>query len=189
MSRLNSCDDTTGLPAAQAGRVREEETPFGRRTFERSLRVSSHRGRGGISVATTTVLWKEGMHFCTHVKSGELLCDESSEVGTAYPSAPELLMASLGSCIGSVLVYFADRHDINLEGMQIDLDWEMTEGPRRISRIDIGVIIPAHLDDEALATLERVAGTCLIHNTLLHPPQIGLALQGSARRPPSTEES
>jgi uncharacterized OsmC-like protein len=129
------------------------------------------------------------MHFCTHVKSGELLCDESSEVGVAYPSAPELLMASLGSCVGSVLVYFADRHDIDLEGMRIDLDWEMAEEPYRISRIDIGVTIPAHLDDEVMATLERVAGTCLIHNTLLHPPQIGLALQGNARKPPPREET
>ena len=65
-------------------------------------------------MATTSVVWKEGMHFCTKVESGQLMCDESSEVGKAYPSAPELLMASLGSCIASVLVYFAQRHDIAL---------------------------------------------------------------------------
>ena len=134
-------------------------------------------------MATTSVLWKEGMHFCTHVKSGQLLCDESSEIGAAYPSAPELLMASLGSCIGAVLVYFANRHDIDLEGMRIDLDWEMAERPHRISRIDIGVAIPARLDEERLATLERVAHTCLIHNTLTHPPQSGLALRRGTRKP------
>lgn len=135
-------------------------------------------------MATTTVLWKEGMHFCTHVKSGQLLCDESSEIGAAYPSAPELLMASLGSCIGSVLVYFADRHGLNLEGMRIDLDWEMAERPHRIGKIDISVAIPARLDEERTATLERVAHACLIHNTLTHPPQISLDLQGGTRRPP-----
>jgi uncharacterized OsmC-like protein len=129
-------------------------------------------------MATTTVLWKEGMHFCTHVDSGQLMCDESSEIGRAYPSAPELLMASLGSCIGSVLVYFSTRHDIDLEGMRITLNWEMAEKPHRIGKIDISVAIPTDLDDEGMATLERVAHTCLIHSTLTHPPEISLDLRG-----------
>jgi uncharacterized OsmC-like protein len=130
-------------------------------------------------MATTTVLWKEGMHFCTHVESGQLMCDESSEAGKAYPSAPELLMASLGSCIGSVLVYFSTRHDIDLEGMRIDLDWEMAERPHRIGEIRIGVSIPRALPAEQLSTLERVAHSCLIHNTLTHPPEIGLELSAA----------
>ncbi len=130
-------------------------------------------------MATTTVLWKEGMHFCSHVESGQLMCDESSEVGKAYPSAPELLMASLGSCIGSVLVYFSTRHDIDLEGMRIDLDWEMAEKPHRIGEIRIAVRIPRALPQEQVGTLERVAQSCLIHNTLTHPPKIGLELSAA----------
>ena len=128
----------------------------------------------------TTVLWKKGMHFCTHVESGELMCDESSEVGKAYPSAPELLLASLGSCIRCVLVYFADRHDIDLEGMSIGLDWEIAEGPHRIGAIDIAVSIPKHLPPDQAKTLDRVAHSCLIHNTLTHPPAISLDLTTAA---------
>jgi len=128
----------------------------------------------------TTVLWKKGMHFCTHVESGELMCDESSEVGKTYPSAPELLLASLGSCIGSVLVYFADRHAIDLEGMKIDLGWEIAEDPHRIGAIDIAVSIPKHISPEQAKTLERVAHACLIHNTLTHPPAISLDLTAAA---------
>jgi len=131
-------------------------------------------------MAKTTVLWKEGMHFCTHVQSGQLMCDESSEVGKAYPSAPELLMASLGSCIGSVLVYFAQRRDISLEGMRIDLDWSAAEEPHRIGEIDIGLALPATVPKKQYAALERVAHACLIHNTLTHPPKISLALSASA---------
>ncbi len=120
-------------------------------------------------MATTTVVWQQGMHFCTRVESGELMCDESSEVGKAYPSAPELLMASLGSCIGSVLVYFAGRHDIAL-------DWRLAERPHRIGEIDISVSLPRSVSDKERATLERVAHSCMIHNTLIHPPQIALEL-------------
>ena len=127
-------------------------------------------------MATTSVVWKEGMHFCTKVESGELMCDESSEVGKAYPSAPELLMASLGSCTASALVYFAQRHDIALEGMRVDLDWEGAEGPHRIGEIDVRVSLPESVSESERTTLERVAHACLIHNTLTHPPEIALTL-------------
>jgi putative redox protein len=131
-------------------------------------------------MATTSVVWKEGMHFCTKVESGELMCDESSEVGKAYPSAPELLMASLGSCIASVLVYFAQRHDIVLEGMRVDLDWEVAEEPHRIGEIDVRVSVPRSLSESERTTLERVAHACLIHNTLTHPPEIALTLSAGS---------
>ncbi len=125
---------------------------------------------------SVTVVWKQGMHFCTHLPSGQLMCDESSEVGAAYPSAPELLMASLGSCIGSVLVHFAERHQIQLEGMEISLDWHIAERPHRIGRIDIAVALPGAVPETERQTLERVAHACLIHNTLTHPPAISLQM-------------
>ena len=131
-------------------------------------------------MATTSVVWKEGMHFCTKVESGQLMCDESSEVGKAYPSAPELLMASLGSCIASVLVYFAQRHDIALEGMQVDLDWEVAERPHRIGAIDVRVSVPGSISEGEQTKLERVAHACLIHNTLTHPPEIALTLSAGS---------
>jgi len=129
-------------------------------------------------VARTTVVWRQGMHFCTTTQSGQLMCDESSEMGAVYPSSPELLMASLGSCIGSVLVYFAERRGIRLEGMSIDLDWKIKENPHRIGQIDIAVSIPQELSKEQQKVLTRVAEECLIHNTLRIPPQMNMTLSG-----------
>jgi uncharacterized OsmC-like protein len=133
-------------------------------------------------MAKTTVIWKEGMHFCTSTPSGQLMCDESSEIGAAYPSSPELLMASLGSCIGSVLVYFAERHGLSLEGMSIDLDWRIAEHPHRLGQIDVDVAIPQPLTPEQQRMLGRVAEDCLIHNTLTHPPQVNMTLKGGQPR-------
>jgi len=106
------------------------------------------------------------------------MCDESSEIGLVYPSAPELLMASLGSCIGSVLVVFAERHGISLEGMTIDLDWKIAEHPHRLGQIGVVVSIPTSISADQQKVLTRVAEDCLIHNTLSHPPQIALRLSG-----------
>lgn len=118
------------------------------------------------------------MHFCTSTQSGQLMCDESSEIGAAYPSSPELLMASLGSCIGSVLVVFAERHGIRLEGMSIDLDWGLAEHPHRIGEISVAVRVPHALTKDQERTLARVAEECLIHNTLRVPPKLKLTLAG-----------
>jgi len=123
-------------------------------------------------MVTTTVVWKEGMHFCTRVQSGELMCDESSEIGAAYPSSPELLMASLGSCIASVLVVYGSHHGYELDGLKVELDWTLADAPHRIGGIHIRVHLPANVPEAERPVFERVAHSCLIHNTLTHPPKI-----------------
>lgn len=125
---------------------------------------------------STTVRYHHGLSFCTSTESGQVLCEPDE--GKEYPSAPELLMASLGSCIGSVILYFADRHGIEYQGMEINLDWEQAERPHRIGQIKVEVKMPGPLSEEQQEVLERVAHQCLIHNTLTHPPEIALSLEG-----------
>ena len=127
-------------------------------------------------MVTTTVVWREGMHFCTKVQSGQLMCDESSEIGAAYPSSPELLMASLGSCIASVLVLYGRHHEYDLDGLSVELDWKLAESPHRIGEIAVRVHLPGCIPAEQQPIFERVAHTCLIHNTLSHPPTVKMEL-------------
>ena len=129
---------------------------------------------------TTTVVWEQGMHFCTQAQAGRLMCDESSEIGMVYPSSPELLMASLGSCIASVLVVYGMRHELALDGLRVELSWAAADNPRRIGAIDISVHLPPQIDVAQRPVLERVAHACLIHNTLTHPPSITVAFPADA---------
>ena len=124
----------------------------------------------------TTVRYSHGLYFCSDLESGHVLCDAFSDKGKEYPSAPELLMVSLGSCIGAVLITYADRHSINYEGLEIALDWQVAEHPHRIARIDVAMRMPGPLTEEQMKILERVADQCLIHATLLNPPQIKTTL-------------
>jgi uncharacterized OsmC-like protein len=126
-----------------------------------------------------TVVWKGGMQFCAETKSGALTCDESSAEGVLGPSAPEMLLASLGSCIASVIVVFGERHGLELEGMSVRLDYKLADNPYRMGEISIAVHLPQRLTEEQRRVLERVADACLIHNTLLHPPKITLHLGGA----------
>jgi uncharacterized OsmC-like protein len=124
----------------------------------------------------TTVRYHHGLSFCADLEAGRVFCDALSDKGKEYPSAPELLMVSLGSCIGAVLATYADRHALNYQGLEVSLDWQLAEHPHRVGRIDITVHMPGPLTDEQLEVLKRVAETCLIHNTLLHAPEVQLEL-------------
>jgi putative redox protein len=125
-----------------------------------------------------TVVWEGGMQFCAETKAGKLRCDESS-AGSLGPSAPELLLASLGSCIASVIVIFGERHGMRLEGMAVHMDYKLADHPYRMGEISIAVHVPQRLTPAERATLERVAETCLIHATLQHPPKMTLELAGA----------
>ncbi len=134
---------------------------------------------------TTIVEWRHGRHFCAELASGRVMCDESELTGKQFPSSAELLMASLGSCIGAVLVTFADRHEINLEEMTIELHWHLADNPHRIGEISVSVNIPHTLTAEQKLTLTNVAHSCLIHNTLTHKPEIAIELTSvGARKKP-----
>jgi uncharacterized OsmC-like protein len=120
------------------------------------------------------------MTFCTEFNSMRVMCDEE---GKDYPSAPDLLMAALGSCTAAVITTFARRHDLPMAALEIRLEWEIAEKPHRIAYIRQTLTLPGALTEEQRKTLARVAGQCLIHNTLLHAPQIDLAIEtkGSQR--------
>ena len=88
----------------------------------------------------------------------------------------ELFIASLAMCAGVFVVYFAERHDIPLEGMRIEADYQMADGPRRVAAITLRVRMPASLTPQHQAALQRAAEQCVVHNTLRHPPEVTVSV-------------
>jgi len=87
-------------------------------------------------------------------------------------------MVSLGSCIGAVIVTYSDRHGITYEGLEVGLDWALAaDPPHRIGRIAVEVRMPGPVTDEQIEILKRVANQCLIHNTLMHSPEMTVELR------------
>jgi len=87
---------------------------------------------------------------------------------------PELLLASLGSCIGAYVESYCRQARIPYEDMTINIDWEKAKDPARIGKIRADVKIPS---DEAKAKTQailRAAESCLVHNTFKYPPEIGI---------------
>lgn len=110
----------------------------------------------------------------THGPSGMTLhtdapVDNGGSGGSFSPT--DLVATALGTCVMTIVGLIADRHELNLEGMQVTVLKEMVADPvRRIGSLKTTVTVPAGaVDDPAMRSrIETAAGKCPVHQSL-HP--------------------
>ena len=103
-------------------------------------------------------------------------CDQPQENG-GYDEGmtpPELLLASLGSCAGFYAAQYLRKYKLATEGTRVRVTAEKVKDPARMENFRIEIETPIDLSEQHRAGVERAVHHCLIHNTLLHPPQIAL---------------
>ena len=93
---------------------------------------------------------------------------------------PELLLASLGSCAAYYAVDYLKRNRIPQEGVTARVTAEKVKSPFRLDNFRIEVKVPGDFDEAHLKGLEEAVHRCFIHNTLLHPPKIEVAIEATA---------
>jgi len=82
-------------------------------------------------------------------------------------SPTDLVATALGVCIPTIMGIVAEREQINLAGMRISVQKEMSaEPPRRIARLAVRILMPQGLTEIQKTKLERAALTCPVHQTL-----------------------
>lgn len=96
---------------------------------------------------------------------------------------PELLLASLGSCAAYYAVDYLKRSKIDAGAVKTRVTADKVKGPFRLDNFNIAVEVDAELDDAQVKGLEDAVHRCLIHNTLLHPPKMNLAIRAAVAEP------
>ena len=96
---------------------------------------------------------------------------------------PELLLASLGSCAAYYAVDYLKRSKIAADSVKARVTAEKVKAPFRLDNFNIEVEVEAELDDAQLKGLEDAVHRCLIHNTLLYPPKMNLAIRTAIAKP------
>jgi uncharacterized OsmC-like protein len=88
---------------------------------------------------------------------------------------PELLLASLGSCAGFYAAQYLRKHKLATEGARVYVSCEKVKDPvPRMSNFVIDVAPPVELVEEHRKGLYQAVEHCLVHNTLLHAPEISI---------------
>ena len=87
---------------------------------------------------------------------------------------PELMLASLGSCAGFYAAAYLRKHKLAETGTRVRVTAEKAKNPARLENFRIEIETPVELTEAHRKGVEDAVHHCLIHNTLLHPPQITL---------------
>jgi len=114
--------------------------------------------------------------------TGKLHCDAThgpsqSTISTDAPadnkgkgetfSPTDLVATALGTCISTTMGIKADQLGVNLQGMTVKVDKEMSKDPpRRIVGLPSEVRIPLPADSPHREVLEQTALNCPVHKSL-----------------------
>jgi uncharacterized OsmC-like protein len=128
-----------------------------------------------------SVRYTDGVRFETECRGHRVLCDQPAESGgeNAGMSPPEFLLTSLGTFAGYYALQYLRTRSLPVEGLQVRVVAEKASGPARLGAFRIEVAAP-ELEAQHQEGILRAVKLCLVHNTLLHPPQIETVLLARA---------
>jgi uncharacterized OsmC-like protein len=118
------------------------------------------------------------VRFSIQARSHSIVCDQPADNGgeDAGMTPPELMLASLGSCAAFYAVQYLKARDLAQSGVEVTVTAEKLKQPARLGNFKILVASPVSLTEEQTQGLMRSVHHCLIHNTLLSPPEIAIEL-------------
>ncbi len=116
--------------------------------------------------------------FAIQSRSHTILCDQPAENGgeDSGMTPPELLLASLGSCAAFYAVQYLKTRNLAETGVEVTVTAEKLKQPARLGNFGVRVVCPLALTEDQTEGLMRSVHHCLIHNTLLAPPEIKIEL-------------
>jgi uncharacterized OsmC-like protein len=127
------------------------------------------------------VIYEGDLHCrVTHGPSGAVLATDAPKdnMGKGESFSPtDLLAASLGSCMMTLMGIYAARHAINLKGTTVEVQKEMATEPRRVGKLTVIIQMPGKIDKTQRAALEKAALTCPVHKSLHPDTQIPVSFQ------------
>jgi uncharacterized OsmC-like protein len=124
-----------------------------------------------------SVKYLEGRSFEASVRNHKFNIDlplaaRGSDTG---PTPPELFVASLASCVGMYLVFYCEKAKMDPAGIKIEADYEKTVD--RIEKISVEFSLPSAKSEEEREGALEWAEKCLVHNTILHKPEIKITFK------------
>lgn len=123
---------------------------------------------------TAKVEYKEKLRTeCIHIKSGTQIETDAptDNNGNGERFSPtDLVATALASCMMTLMGIAIQGRDLNIDGTYCEVEKIMSASPRRISQINIKMILPENktYSDKDKAILEKAALTCPVHFSL-HP--------------------
>ena len=120
-----------------------------------------------------------GVQFSIKARQHVIVSDQPTENGgfDEGMTPPEMLLASLGSCAGFYAAQYLKKHNLATEGTIVRVTADKAREPARLDNFRIALEIPGDLNQQHLEGVRLAVHHCLIHNTLLNPPNISISVR------------
>lgn len=108
-----------------------------------------------------------GVRFTAEARQHRVLLDQPAEDGaTDHGMSPaELLLASLGGCVGQYVAQYLQLRGLSAEGLLVRVNARPSSRPLRFKDFQIEVIVPA-LTQRQLRDLEKSFPAGLVQNAI-----------------------
>ena len=125
-----------------------------------------------------SVAYQGGTRYDVLTDRHTVVTDQPVEDGGADAgmSPVELFVGSVASCVGYFVGQFCARHDISREGLRVEAEWTMAEGPHRVGQVQLAIRLPHRVTPELKERLLKVAHGCTVHQSIVAPAQISIDL-------------
>jgi len=126
------------------------------------------------------------VQFEVKARNHTIVCDQPESAGgfDEGMTPPEMLLASLGTCAGYYAVEYLKARNLPLEGLRVRVTADKAPArsnvPVRLNDFLIEVEYAQPVEPRHRDGISRAVHACLIHNTLLYPPRIEVAVVGPA---------
>jgi putative redox protein len=128
------------------------------------------------------VKYLDGTRFEAQARGHSVVCDQPAGAGGTDQgmTPPELLLASVGTCVMYYAAEYLKTRRISTEGLLVRTEAEKAMGPARLSKFRIVIELPASVEDRHREGARRAGERCLIKNTLLVAPEVELTVESPA---------
>ncbi len=128
-----------------------------------------------------TIKHLERVKFAIQARSHTIQCDQpiENDGDDTGMTPPELMLASLGSCAAFYAVQYLKARNLAETGVVVSVTADKLMQPPRLGNFKVNVVCPVSLTEDQNAGIMRAIHRCLIHNTLLAPPEILIELTTS----------
>jgi uncharacterized OsmC-like protein len=122
------------------------------------------------------------VQFEIKARQHKIVCDQPPENGgfDEGMTPPELLLASLRSCAGFYAALYLKKHNLAGAGTRVRVTADRVKDPARMDNFRIEVEVPVAFSEQLRNGIQEAIQHCLIHNTLLYPPEITLEVSAAA---------
>jgi uncharacterized OsmC-like protein len=132
-------------------------------------------------MSNITVRHVDGDRFAIEARDHLLTVDQPLAAGgdDTAPTPTELFVASLASCVAFYARRYLARHDLPTTGLRVLAAYDLAQRPARVGSVSLDITLPDGVPGDQRDRLLAVASHCTVHNSLITPPQVTVALAGA----------